>query len=439
MQRSMDQKAYYLFKVVEGIHKNSQLEFEADESCSVGSGSECDIIITDYGVQEDHLCLYFLNDKVSLIKKRDPIFIDGELVAEDKIVLLPYQMVSIGEAHFAVGPADLEWPPLKPTNYSNESKKKLSTDLVVIDSHRESQNLNILKEYIIVKFRKMVVAISFIDKNILLGICFFGIFSSFFWADFTNSLSKDSFFLQLNSMLTSINDKSLFMSGVKEPSINSHSVKSDVIDPKQKVKNHLYKEWGSSLSEYKINLREIDFLGTNLANEINLSLNLKIDSDGIYSIEGYTKTREQRKALISEIGDIVRTEITAADDIKNLLEKTMQKKNIKNPAVKFDIEKNFITLEGTTSDIIRISQTEDFIMQILPNIMIENRIVFSPEDIDIIGASTGGSGFICLSDGSKVFEGGQLENGCIIESIRSNTVKLNCNGYIVDYILGQKS
>jgi hypothetical protein len=435
----MNQKASYKFKVVDGIHKNSQLEFEADETCSVGSGMECDIILTDYGVKEDHLCIYFSNEEVNLIRKGHPIFIDGELLTEDKIILLPYQIVSIGEAHFAVGPVDLEWPSFKPVNFNNDPKKTLSTDLVPIDFLRESRSSNNLKEKIITKFSNVVGAISVIDKKVILGIFFFCIFSSFFWADFTNLQTNDSLFLQVNSKLNSISDKSLFMAGFKEPSIDVHSAVSDIIDPKQKVKDHLYKEWGSSLSEYKINLREIDFRGKNLANAINLYLKLMIDMDGIYSIEGYTQTREQRKAIISEIGDIVRTKIMASDDIKDLLEKTMQTKNFKNPTVDFDIEEKIITLRGNTSDITRISQIEDFITKMLPDIIIDNRIVFSPGDIDIIGASTGGSGFICLSDGSKVFNGGKLKNGCIIENISFNMVILNCNGIIVDYKLGKKS
>ena len=46
---------------------------------------------------------------------------------------------------------------------------------------------------------------------------------------------------------------------------------------------------------------------------------------------------------------------------------------------------------------------------------------------------------IKLDDGTKIFKGGPLENGCIIENIKTNNVYLNCRGTKVMYELGDKT
>jgi hypothetical protein len=430
----------YKFKVVDGIHKNSELVFETDESCIVGSGDECDIIISDHGVEKEHLSLFFSDKNVNLNKKRDPIFIDGIPLTDDVAFISPYQIVTIGDAHFAIGPANLEWPPLKPPVLLDDPLRPMSTDLVPIDYPQNSSRMDRLKVQLILNLKNVMETLLQNDKTVLFAICIFFIFSSLFWVDFINSFRSDSIFFHISSKLKNISNKSLVVTGVREPSLEMYATTSDKIDPKQKVKDYLNKEWGSALAEYRINLREVYFRGNNLDNVINLALSLRTDNDGNYYLEGYTLTRNQRKALISEIGDIVRTNIRAAENIKTLLEKTMRNKNIKNPSVQFDIENKIITLEGKTDNLNAISQTEIFITQMFPNIDIYNQILFLPGDVDIIGASASasGTGYICLSDGSKVFKGGKLKNGCIIESISSNMVRLNCNGTRVDYNLGKK-
>jgi hypothetical protein len=47
----------------------------------------------------------------------------------------------------------------------------------------------------------------------------------------------------------------------------------------------------------------------------------------------------------------------------------------------------------------------------------------------INGISIGKVSYVILSNGDKIFKGGKLDNGCIVEDIRPNYILLNCNGY----------
>jgi hypothetical protein len=51
-----------------------------------------------------------------------------------------------------------------------------------------------------------------------------------------------------------------------------------------------------------------------------------------------------------------------------------------------------------------------------------------PAKIDIKAVSTSGLPYVILKDGSKVFNGGKLSNGCTIAGIDDDHILLNCNG-----------
>ncbi|WP_419658359.1 SctD/MshK family protein [Desulfosarcina variabilis] len=46
----------------------------------------------------------------------------------------------------------------------------------------------------------------------------------------------------------------------------------------------------------------------------------------------------------------------------------------------------------------------------------------------ICGLSIGNLPYVILSNGKKVFEGGRLDNQCIIEEIDTDSIVINCNG-----------
>jgi hypothetical protein len=149
--------------------------------------------------------------------------------------------------------------------------------------------------------------------------------------------------------------------------------------------------------------------------------------------------REQKEGLMTELGDIVRVKVLAAEDVEKMCEKIMKNKEIKDPIVTFDIDKKAVRLEGETENLNDISQTEKIINKTMPDIAIHNHINFSPGELNVAASSTSGAEYVQLNDGSKIFKGGRLKNGCIIENIRPNDVQLNCSGSKVNYKLGDKS
>ena len=117
----------------------------------------------------------------------------------------------------------------------------------------------------------------------------------------------------------------------------------------------------------------------------------------------------------------------------------MQKAKINDPSCHFDIEQRTVMLEGNTDNIDASNLINTVISKTFPGLIIENKIKYRPQELNIVGVNISGVKYIKLDDGTKIFKGGPLENGCIIENIKTNNVYLNCRGTKVMYELGDKT
>lgn len=451
----MNQISKYKLKVVGGIHKHAELIIEPEEKYTIGSSDTCDIIFIDPGVEKEHVCLYSYQENVILVKKSANIYIDGEMLIEQEKGIKAYQVITIGDAHFSIGPNEIEWPLLTPAEMKDELIFPACRDLVPITIVKQKRWLNFVKDKIYEYCQNTKKTIFKFDSKLIFGIGIFCFVFFLFWVDFIQSgitcvqqsdimngsknKGNKSVLIYANSMLNKITDSGLVGTGVKEPALNVHEENAFKIEPLQKVREYLYSKWKSALTENIISNKEISYQGINRLNQNNLSIKFRKESDGIYTIEGFTLTKDERRGLITNLGDIVRVKVIADEDIADVCQKVMQKKEIRNPSVQLDIEKKTATLEGETDDLNAISEIETILAKTVPEIMLNNKINFSPEDLNIIGASTGDKGYIQLNDGCKIFIGGKLKNGCIIENIQAIDVQLNCLGSKVNYRIGEKS
>lgn len=454
----MNDNSIYILKVLDGIHKNAEMNIKADENYMIGSSDACDIIFFDAGVEEEHLCLYSWKRDIVIVKKSSDIFIDGQKLIETTKKIKAYQVITIGEAHFAIGPAELKWPMLAPSVIKNEPVFNFSSELVPLNLHKKSSLVVELERKLSNYLNAAKDAILQTNKKLLIGIGIFSFIFLFFWFDFIQSginetksssintsgannkkLLNKSLLIALNTVLNNAKNNSLILIGVKEPTLNTGTENPVKIEPIQKIRESLYRKWSNSLSESIKNAKEIVYKGKNSADQTSLSIKLKKEKDGTFLTEGYTLNREQKEGLMTELGDIVRVKVLAAEDVEKMCEKIMKNKEIKDPIVTFDIDKKAVRLEGETENLNDISQTEKIINKTMPDIAIHNHINFSPGELNVAASSTSGAEYVQLNDGSKIFKGGRLKNGCIIENIRPNDVQLNCSGSKVNYKLGDKS
>ncbi|WP_419658351.1 putative type III secretion system protein, YscD [Desulfosarcina variabilis str. Montpellier] len=451
----MSYASKYKLKVLAGIHKSAELIIDPNEKYSIGSSDNCDIILVDNGVDKEHICLYSQENNFMVVKKSNNIFIDGEILIEQEKKIDAYQVITIGDAHFTIGPVEEKWPILAPAIIKKGQNFSNCRDLVPIDIKgrtlwlqdfkRISKDLSQLAKNAIQKF----------DKKLITGIIIFCIIFLSFWIDFVQSGINKSCYSNGNSALNKINDGSLFInansilnkfadcglvgSGIKEPALKIDTDGACKIEPLQKVREYLYEKWRYRLLEDIKSGKEINYQGKNILNITDLDITLKKESDETFTVEGFTLKKDDREGLLANLGDIVRFQVVAAEDISDACKKILRKKEIKDPIVEFDIENKIATLNGITENLNIIPKIEKVIAKTIPEITVDNQIRFLPKELNIVGANTGVNEYVKLDDGSKVFKGGRLENGCIIEHIQSNRVQLDCSGSKVDYKLGEKS
>jgi hypothetical protein len=255
----------------------------------------------------------------------------------------------------------------------------------------------------------------------------------------TPPVQPNSLILSFIKVISQVRKKTLVNTGVEEPTVNIEKQTSTNADSTQVIREVLKSIWGDNLIETLNNEDEIEFKGYNSADQMDLQLSLNKENDGTLSADGYTLHKKQRKEIIAQLGDIIHMKVVAAEDMENLCRRALKKKEIKYPRAKFNMDRNMIAIKGESDNQKIISEIEKIISRSLPAVTVNNQIQYNPEQMNIVGISNSGVEHIKLGDGSKVFPGGRLKNGCIVNNILKNRIQLKCNGTTIYYNIGENS
>ena len=98
-----------ILKVLSGLHTGAKASLTSGHYV-IGSSDECDIILSDSGVADRHLRLDIAPGAVSISPLDGRTLVNGNNSVADGTVLDDFECVSLGNAVFAVGPADTPWP-----------------------------------------------------------------------------------------------------------------------------------------------------------------------------------------------------------------------------------------------------------------------------------------------------------------------------------------
>lgn len=112
-----------IVKVLAGSHRGAEAALGA--SCLIGSGADCDIVLSGDGVAERQLRLNFDDNGVTMTVLTAPVYVDGEAVTAAGRAVLPLQVISLGFAHIAFGVENSDWqrlklPLIRPTEEDDE-------------------------------------------------------------------------------------------------------------------------------------------------------------------------------------------------------------------------------------------------------------------------------------------------------------------------------
>lgn len=139
---------------------------------------------------------------------------------------------------------------------------------------------------------------------------------------------------------------------------------------------------------------------------------------------GYKRVK---KATFCQNGKILHLK-TNSDESKNHLSKrVLRKKLVIRRNVKLDEEREEVIEDDNLEDGKGIIQAIYTLLEKKEGPVVEEELPKSGEDT-ICGLSNNGFPYVILKSGDKIFKGGKLGNGCIVDTIADDHVILICNG-----------
>ncbi len=142
-----------IFKVLSGTHAGAEIELFEGTSL-LGSGSECDIVLSDRMLAEEHIRFHVSQETVEVenLVPDSKLSVSGQAVAEPRFALESFVPVGIGTLFFAVGPSSAQWPqidlaslfersadPSQPEEHDAQDGEMSATDPEIIKAARLSQ------------------------------------------------------------------------------------------------------------------------------------------------------------------------------------------------------------------------------------------------------------------------------------------------------------
>jgi hypothetical protein len=438
-------------RIIAGLHKDAELYLHEGNAYIVGSKDQCDIVLLDDDVASEHLCIGVSMGQVHLLETHADTFIDGQKLIGCPQGLAAFQVVSCGKAHFAIGPTDATWPGIDPPKCHKDNCFVTTRDIVpVLADYRLPKKRSAGD-----RFRRALYTtlekISQTNRKLLIAVCVFIaaliIFVGDTWLSYavletvregpkvagkTDRLITKSPLLALMDGIRSVHKETLINTGLVEPMVPTETlVETSVIDPVDHILQALKNTWGDPFLETATTASGLLLKGYDDDQRQNLRMDLEPNGQGDLQAKAVTLTPKRKKEILSQIGDLIRVKIDLAEDMENVCQRVLVKKGIRNARARYDIQENAFTLEGQSKEKEAIDAVSDIITKAFPDIRVKNDIrkqFHKPARVGVKAVSTSGLPYVLLNDGSKVFTGGMLNNGCTIAAIAGDHIVMNCNG-----------
>lgn len=101
----------FILKILSGTHVGAEIILTEQET-TLGRGEDCDLVLDDVSLAEKHISLRTTEHGVelNLLAEDSTVYVDGEKLETEQVVLQAFQVVAIGTLFFATGPSDQPWP-----------------------------------------------------------------------------------------------------------------------------------------------------------------------------------------------------------------------------------------------------------------------------------------------------------------------------------------
>jgi hypothetical protein len=447
------QGTQYKLQVIAGLHKGAELMLREELDYSLGSGEDCDIVLLDDDIADTHLFFRISMGQVTLFEVNADTLIDGHRTHDTPQAIALFQIVSAGSAHLAIGPAHAPWPEIEPPPRAERADSVHTRELVPVFTQNclpQQCRENRFRRF----FKNCFEWLGRCDRRLLAGTGAFMLALAVFVGD--TWLSSDvmvtvkqgsgvyagenkevvaspaSPLLSLWDGIQSARLSTLINTGLVEPAVPTEThLDAPDVDPVDHIRQALRTTWGDRLTEIAAGERDVQFKGFDAHQRQNLRVDLEANAQGDIEAKAVTLTPKKKKEILSQIGDLIRVKVDLAEDMESVCQGVLMKKGIRKGRARYDIQENAFTLEGQSNDADAIDTVSDIIAKAFPHIRVKNNIhkqIHKPARASIKAVSTSGLPFVILNDGSKVFTGGKLDNGCTIAAISGSHILMDCNG-----------
>lgn len=445
----------YLLKILSGPHQGAEVALDEGDLI-IGSALDSDLILSDTLVAPHHLKVVVTDTGVSIVPLESPVYFDGQEIAKDAYFAVePFKFISLGTTHFVIGPIEGEWPALSAADIPNLTKMEKeetqetfgegeipgieeTTDrsIEAIEDQKAKQLEQKKRNWIIIGS-----SIAFLIIIIIATVVF------------VSSGKEKPLPIDLKKSINEvINSKGLGKNLTVEENNGNYIIKGWVNDYEQR--DELEEALHKISPEVVIDIRA----GTEaIANVKDLLSGLGASFTFVEGIEpgkvrvyGYHGDDLAWESIKSDIArdipglKLLKDEVMTPKKLYATIAKIIDEDKV-GDMVQYVPQKEGIILKGMISqgDIPKVKESIMHLQSAVgPGVPIKNQIVVAkPEDLyldlDIDSVIIGKQGFIITKSGQRLFEGGVLKGGYVIEKISREGIILRKDDKTVTLNLGE--
>jgi type III secretion system YscD/HrpQ family protein len=441
-----------ILRILNPPHAGAQAEI-GSEPLSIGSGADCDLVLTDPLLQPAHCKIRLAGEGIEVELTGGAAHLDGEPVEKSPFTVRAGQVLSIGSTHMAFGDLGQVWsavsiPVLKtlggmqPGSSQPEAATDIPTKPVAPDSSQASMH----------RFKLVVLASAAFLLVLLLALFFYraeqkrSMTSMARVTGSPNLLGNDYFNTEIdNQAAERVAEKIRREVSGSTVSISERAGRAvlrvyvrtrDQASQAQKLANTADEQVFSEI----VSLEEIEKSAEMIASMQGYELDVTFSKDGTAYWSGFVPAQADWKALqqrlevdLPYIKENV-SEITFAKQIEETLQQLLADAGIR-AEVAMNTQPRAIVLYGTLPESLSPGWTRVFealkqkygaIVELTDDVGTGKAVVVegNPFHSEITGVTLGAIPSVILLDGQRIYEGAILQDGSVLSDIEENQLIL---------------
>lgn len=450
-------KEKYLLKILSGPHQGAEVALDEGELI-IGNAQDCDLILSDTLVSPHHLKTVVSENGVSIVPLESPVYYDGQEIAKDEYFPVePFKFISLGTTHFIIGPVEGEWPALSAVDIPGLTKLEKAEDALFEEKEIETLEgeggppLDLepivektgLEKLLEDKKKLILVGAAIVLLIVLvIGGIFVGLRSS------PKEVVKVDLMEPISKIISQVSYPQAF-------SVEEHGgvyfVKGWVNNDEER--NKIEVDLKKLRSNINTEIRVQEYTLNNLKDLLKaMKAPVSVDSiePGKMRLYGYYGDEAGWESVKSDIQKdipglkLLKDDVMTPSKLSPIITKVLNDHHVADK-IQFIPQKEAVILKGMISqaDVPMIREAiVQFISEAGPTIPIKNQVIIAkPEDLyldlDMDSVIIGKQGFIITKSGQRLFEGGVLKGGYVIEKISREGIILKKGNQTITLNLGE--